>query len=61
METIKKYIIIGSNNFWYASHVEKHEIKTELKYIKKNWRQFNGSKPDELYVFEAKEIKRINL
>lgn len=67
----KEYLIIGSNNFWYASGLTSLEaVKQEIKNIKGNQPYGNpesgkiseiAEMPDTLYVYEAKEIKRIEL
>ncbi len=48
---IKQYLIIGSNNFWYASCLRSmKEVNDEIKVIQQ-----------EPYAYQAKEIKQIEL
>jgi hypothetical protein len=56
MKSKKEYIIVGSNNFWYASGLDTlKEVKEELEYIQRNWKRFkNEYKPELLYVYEVK-------
>lgn len=64
----QEYLIIGSNNFWYASGITSLEaVKEEVKRIKGNQAYANPENgkiaelPDTLYVYKAEEIKRIEL
>jgi hypothetical protein len=58
---MKKYIIVGSNNFWYdiftASSLETAKVRMEL--IKQSPEQFSVSQPDTFYLYEANEVHRI--
>lgn len=60
----KEYIIVGDNNFWYAdidckpSQLDK-EIAKVMKDVKKG--AFEDNNAEMLYVFEAKQITRVNL
>lgn len=69
----KEYIIVGSNNFWYASCIEtKKEALAEAKKIMKHKGEQNRNygndemygdtapyKPDTLYIYEAIEVERL--
>ena len=65
----KEYIIVGDNNFWYASCIETlKEAKAQVKEIMKNGKAGYGCalcdqepccEPETLYIYEAKEIKQI--
>ena len=62
----KQYLIIGSNNFWYASGLETlKEAKREIKEIKKNASDYSDPEtgyipelPEKFYIYEAKEINQ---
>lgn len=62
MKSKKEYIIVGSNNFWYSSKLDTlKEVKEELKYIQEHWDLFESEyKPEILYVYEVKEIQKID-
>ena len=62
----KKYIIVGDNNFWYATTNEMttselEDVLEEIKADIKRGDYEDNSTPNELFAFEAKEIKRIKL
>lgn len=61
----KDYIIVGDNNYWYATLTDKKHIESELKEIKSNILDgvygAGGESAETLYVYEAVEIKRINI
>ena len=66
----KEYLIVGSDNFWYACGLtSKKEVKEKIEDIKENIESYgspNGDErqyylPETLYVYEAKEIDRIDL
>jgi hypothetical protein len=60
----KQYLIIGSNNFWYAGCLKsKGDIKAELEEILKCHKAYEDPEtghhpemPEKFYVYEAKEI-----
>ena len=61
----KEYLIIGDNNFWYAICETLKEAKAQIRKIKKDGNSGYGCaicseepccKPDNLYIYEAKEI-----
>jgi len=55
---MKKYIIVGSNNFWYdsfsAGSVE--EAKKRMEEIKDNPTDYNVAQPDTFYLYEADQV-----
>ncbi len=69
----KQYIIVGSNNFWYAMCDSLKEAQAEAKKIIKYKDRFDEGNPNycdeesshhpftpnELYIYEALEVKRI--
>ena len=60
----KRYIIVGDNNFWYATtgEITAKELKTEIKYVKENIDVYEHDvKPSQLFVYEATEIKRVKV
>lgn len=66
----KEYLIIGSNNFWYASCLNSlAEVRAEIKNIKEKTRSYGDPEggeieselPETLYVYKAVEIKRIEV
>ena len=67
--TLKNYIIIGSNNFWYTQFkatTETFEKKLsleveEIKYGTQTKQYDHSNEPIYLRVFEANELKSIDL
>lgn len=65
----KCYLVIGSDNFWYSMDSNLKEVKETIKQIKDDPSSYgnpeNGQNqeviPETLYVYEAKEIKQIDL
>lgn len=65
----KNYIIVGDNNFWYATLFRTTEkgANKELNRIRKQIEEGVGSEFDEpseastLYLYEAKEITRAEI
>jgi hypothetical protein len=58
----KSYIIVGDNNFWYATtgEITEKELKTELKnvqtkIIQNEYSDFENGDPSELIAYEAKQ------
>lgn len=62
---MKEYIIVGDNNFWYSffQAKTKAQIKAEIKEVKKllKNKQYDDNNCCQLYVYEAKEIERIEV
>ena len=65
-----EYIIIGSDNFWYASGLSSlKEAKKEIKNIKRNISkghyadpetgQMRDELPEKFYIYKAIEIDKI--
>ena len=59
----KKYIVLGSNNFWYALLNTKKEAKEFVKNFLKLDESFadpesgySPEAPEDFYIYEAKEI-----
>lgn len=65
----KEYLIIGSNNFWYASCLKSlAEVKAEIKKIKKekSWYAdpesgYEPDLPEKLYIYKAEETKQVEV
>jgi len=66
----KEYLIIGSNNFWYASLSSKKYIKNEIASIKKNPEDYGNPDqlnscvvdlPEKLHIYKAIEIDQVDL
>jgi len=62
----EEYIIVGSDNFWYASALKSpKEVEESLKHIKKHIAEYgeNGMLrvrlPEKFYVFKARLTKEI--
>jgi len=64
-----KYIIVGSDNFWYACSSNLKQIKEDIENIKENITDYadpeNGKHreelPETLYVYKVEEIDRVDL
>jgi len=57
------YLIVGSNNFWYAMLTDKKDFRSEVKMIRQNPQGYSDPEsghipdnPEMLYVYAAKEI-----
>lgn len=62
----KEYIIVGDNNYWYSTCNNLEDADTELKQIKNHIKSgvYEGElagEAEELYIYEAKEIKSITI
>ena len=65
----KEYLIVGSDNFWYASCLKTlKEVERKVYEIENNLQSFenpeNGETaklPETLYVYKTEEIKRVSL
>lgn len=59
----KLYVIIGSNNFWYATFraSTQSEIDGWVKEVKMNCGENEETYPDELYLYEVNEVTTIKL
>lgn len=64
----KKYIIVGDNNFWYATtnEISKGELADELEEMAtaiKNGEYSDNdyAKPNTLFVYEADEVMRMTM
>ena len=57
----QEYIIIGSNNYWYASGLTSlAEAKEEIKEIQKHPEQHTPSElPEIFYIYKVTEAERI--
>ena len=55
-----EYLILGSNNKWYATCFSKADFKDTLKRLKKEFKNntdFDGDEsPEKLYCYKAQEI-----
>jgi len=59
----KEYLIIGDDNYWYASGITSLKIaKSEAKEIIKNGEIGKGNElPEKLYIFKAEEIEQVEV
>ena len=64
----KEYLVIGSNNFWYASELESvEEALAEIEEIREHPGGYGNPEacdqcpdlPERFYIFEAREIKQV--
>lgn len=70
----KEYLVIGSNNFWYAMCYSLKEAKAEAKKVMKYKSKYddegnpnyedmesghNPFTPNTIYIYEAKEVARL--
>ena len=54
----KEYLVLGDNNYWYATCGTLAEAKQEAK----NCEELDFlEKPDKVYIYEAIELKRVSL
>ena len=64
----QQYLVIGSNNFWYAIANSKKEAKTIAKEIMEDFSDEESNhykdpesgnrpfRPEEIYIYQAKEL-----
>ena len=61
----KTYIIVGDNNFWYATLTDTTEKQALviLKSVKKDIKKgiYENNEAEELYLFEAVEVERLSI
>ena len=59
---MKKYIIVGNNNFWYSSFKadNDNDILEEITDVETriNNKEYEDNSAETLYVYEANEILR---
>ena len=56
---MKQYIIVGDNNYWYATLSRKADIQDAIDEIKE---QDNApDKAEMVYVFEAKDVGKYKI
>jgi hypothetical protein len=62
----KQYLVIGSNNFWYAIENSLKDAKKTMHIVKSDNGAFSDPEtghtpdvPENVYIYEAKEIKSI--
>lgn len=63
-KTEENYIIVGSDNYWYASELKnKKQVKEAIEDIKKNYKKDYGREEwaDTLYVYKISGVKEIDL
>jgi len=64
-KTKKEYLVIGDNNFWYASCDSKKDALSEAKEAMKGVREYSDDAgnvpeiPETVYIYEAKEVAQI--
>lgn len=53
----KRYLVIGSNNFWYGEETSLAEAKREASHILNGgWRRYEAEEPERVYVYRANEV-----
>jgi len=53
-----KYIIVGSNNFWYQTgEGTAKDIEEELRHVKAHLSEYPASIPEKLYVYNATLVR----
>ena len=59
---MKQYIILGSNNFWYATFSAKtlQEAEREMQAIKDSPETYPVAQPDTFYLYEVTEAGQIS-
>lgn len=62
--TNKEYLILGDNNYWFSTLLNLDDAKSELALVKKEIKQ--GKFPEmsdasEVYLYEATELKRLEV
>ena len=59
----KEYLIIGSDDKWYASCLtSKKMVKEEIAEIKENWASYGVDElPEALYIYEGRQIDKVYL
>ena len=64
----REYVILGSNNFWYASNLRTiNDALKEMEKIKKNPKDYgipgnNQSElPNSLYIYRVSLIKELHI
>jgi len=64
-----KYIIVGSDNFWYSCCANLEEVKEEIEHIKKDVTDYADNEsgvsrtvlPKTLYTYKVKGLGEIDL
>lgn len=55
----KRYLVIGSNNMWYAQASSLVEAEREASSILGgDWRRYEAEEPERVYVYRANEVLR---
>lgn len=61
----KEYLLVGSNNFWYATHTNKRDAKAEMKNILAGKGSYGNPEndyipesPQEVFIYEASKNGR---
>jgi len=60
MKNKPQYIVIGSNNFWYATVNSLKEARIEADLIARNKADYFSDEletPEEIYIYKAHEIE----
>lgn len=60
------YIIVGDNNFWYATtpKMSFYQAAKQFARVKKEIKEglyTDGSKPNAIYLYEATEVDRLKV
>lgn len=63
----KEYLLIGSNNFWYATHTNKRDAKAEAKDIVAGEGNYGDPEsdytldpPEEVFIYEARQTNHLS-
>ena len=58
---MKQYIILGSNNFWYATFSAEttKEAEDYLQDIKDQSENYPVAQPEAFYLYEVKKVKEL--
>ncbi len=59
----KEYLIIGNDNYWYASGITSLKIaRSEVKRMIEDGEIGKGNEtPEKLYIFKAEEIEQVEV
>lgn len=57
----KVWLVIGSNNFWYAECESLEDAKETAEQIKAGEGGYEVEKPERVYIYEGQEVARIEI
>ena len=53
----KRYLVIGSNNFWYGQETSLAEAERRASHILNGgWRVYEAGEPERVYIYRANEV-----